>query len=250
MIRSKKTRVDRGWKLAGFFVAQYNPKYVYVHKAHVMALHPSMDVRNNAEFYAVAEPVVESGRTMLQYYRLFHLWQAVESTRHLRHAIAEIGTYKGGSAYFLAGAAKALVGEELPVYVFDTFEGHPENVDRELEPLQKPQTFNDTSYEDVKNYLSDFALTKVYKGEVSESLKTLPEETYSVVHIDVDIYQGTLDCLKYFGPRLASGGVMVVDDYGVRSCPGVDKAVKEFLVNNPDFYSWDLRTEQLILLKR
>jgi hypothetical protein len=47
------------------------------------------------------------------------------------------------------------------------------------------------------------------------------------VHIDVDLYQPTRDSLAFFYPRLVKGGVIVMDDYGFKTCPGATRAAEE-----------------------
>jgi hypothetical protein len=55
------------------------------------------------------------------------------------------------------------------------------------------------------------------------------------VHIDVDVLPATDFCLRFFAPRLSRGAAIVVDDYGVATCPGVKKAVDSFIADSPDF---------------
>jgi hypothetical protein len=43
--------------------------------------------------------------------------------------------------------------------------------------------------------------------------------------VDVDLHDPTYDSLDYFFPRLASGGVIVSDDY---AWPGCRKAIETF----------------------
>ena len=105
------------------------------------------------------------------------------------------------------------------------------------------------SYDDVREYLSPFSRLDVHKGDVSLALPHLPESRYRLVHIDTDLYQPTVDCLDYFGDRMSPGGVVVIDDYASRKCPGVPKAVSEYMARTDRFQTWDLRTEQLILIK-
>jgi len=57
-------------------------------------------------------------------------------------------------------------------------------------------------------------------------------ETFRLVHIDVDLYQPTMDSLAFFYPRLSNSGVIVLDDYGFTTCPGAYKAVKTFMSEN------------------
>jgi len=52
------------------------------------------------------------------------------------------------------------------------------------------------------------------------------------VHIDVDLYEPTLDSLNFFYPKLVKDGVIVCDDYGITQFPGAKKAVDEFLEKN------------------
>lgn len=206
--------------------------------------------RPSPEFFQVADPVVKTERTLLGYDRLYVFWQAINNVQDLTGGVAEIGSYRGGSAYFIASTFLAVTGEEADFHVFDTFEGHPADKITESDPFHKAGQFNTTNFDDVKAYLSPFKKLHVHKGEVSSSLPHLAESMYRLVHIDTDLYQPTLDCLDYFGARLNSGGVVVLDDYASKKCPGVPKAVVEYLARTEGFEAWDLRTEQLMLIKR
>jgi hypothetical protein len=206
--------------------------------------------RPTPEFLNLAEPVVRSERTLLGYDRLYVFWQAIRNLASVPGAVAEIGTYRGGSAYFIASAFAATTGGEVPLRVFDTFEGHPARAVSEHDPFHPAGKFKDNSYDDVREYLSPFSRVQIYRGDVLEALPRLDESAYRLVHVDTDLYQPTLACLDYFGPRLSSGGVFVIDDYASRKCPGVPKAVVEYLDRTTGFQVWDMRTEQLMLVKR
>jgi O-methyltransferase len=54
------------------------------------------------------------------------------------------------------------------------------------------------------------------------------------VHIDVDIYQSVSDCCAFFYPRMLAGAIMILDDYGFVTCPGVKPAVDAFLADKPE----------------
>jgi glycosyltransferase involved in cell wall biosynthesis len=202
-------------------------------------------------FTELARPVVDSGRTMLSLPRLFTLYNAVANSVRPDTAVAEVGTFRGGTAYFLASAIRERLGQEAPLYVFDTFEGHPENkVSEDVEPEQAVGSFSETSAQDVREYLSDFERVQVIEGEAVASLRGLEEQTFSLVHLDVDLYLPTLEFLRYFMPRLAPGGAIVVDDYGAPSCPGIARAIDEFLAERDDVQRWPMLTEQAVLLRR
>jgi hypothetical protein len=248
----------------GFFVARYRPGYVYVRESQLRnsklvpkkpRVEPPKTTFNTLDedrFYVLASRVIADGRTYLAQDRLYVLWQAVRNVHSLCLPVAEVGSYRGGSAFFLAKAFQVLAGEEMPVHIFDTFEGLPDKTSPESDGYyhHMPGKFVDADYESVKAYLSEFRKLEIHKGEFSERAKTLPEMRFSLVHSDVDIYQSTLDCLQYFGPRLASGGMIIVDDYGAPTCPGVNQAVTEYLRSTNEFYAWHPLSEQLVLLKR
>ena len=61
------------------------------------------------------------------------------------------------------------------------------------------------------------------------------------VHLDLDIYQSTLDALGFFYPRLTKGGILISHDYRRLSAPGVKKAFQEFFANKvePVVLLWD-----------
>lgn len=211
-----------------------------------------MEFRPDEEFFALADAVIGPGRTSLGYDRLYVFWQAVRNLERVDGNAAEIGSYRGGSAFFIASALQAITGAEVRLDVFDTFEGHPQDALSERDTYHRTETglFEETSYEDVKSYLARFSQTHVHKGDVLLALRRLPDASYRLVHIDTDLYLPTKACLEYFGARLSSGGIVVVDDYSSPNCPGVREAAVEYLEGRSDYHVWDQRTKQLVLVKR
>jgi macrocin-O-methyltransferase TylF-like protien len=208
------------------------------------------DYRPGPAFFELADPVVRRKQTLLRYDALYVFWQVIHNLTAVPGQIAEIGAYRGGSAFFIASVCAAAIAGDVPFDVFDTFEGHPENAVSEHDPDQNVGHFNATSYDDVRAYLSRFAQVRVHKGDILTLLPGLGEAQYRLVHIDTDLYLPTKRCLEYFGPRLSSNGVFVLDDYGSGKCEGVRTAVHEYLQETDAFQVWDMRTEQLLLVKR
>lgn len=206
--------------------------------------------RPHADFFAVADPVVAGGRTMLGFDRLYVVWQAIRNLSTVPGDAAEVGTYQGGSAYFIADALRAHQIAGVTLHVFDTFEGHPASAITESDPGQDASHFAATSYEDVREYLSPFSNVALHRGNVLETLPGLPEARYRLLHLDTDLYLPTRTCLEYFEPRLSSGAVVVLDDYSAKRCEGVRDAVDDYLSRSNAFQAWDLRTEQLMLVRR
>lgn len=162
--------------------------------------------------------------TMLERDRLFTLWQYARQAKVLSGAMAQVGVFRGGSARLIA---YAIEGNARPFYVFDTFKGMPK-VDESID-LHREGDFIDTSIEKVKEKFSDAKNVVFCQGVFPSTADTAKNEKFSFVYIDVDIYQSTLDSLKFFYPRMLSGGFIVFDDYMGKNTPGVKKALDEFL---------------------
>ena len=195
----------------------------------------ALEFRPDQPFFDVADVVQASGKTLLGYDRLYTFWQAIRNLHSVPGGAAEVGSYRGGSAWFIASALRAQLGEDLPFHVFDTFAGHPAAAISGQDTFHEPGNFSGTSFDAVREYLSPFPQIVFHRGDVLDSLPQLPEAVYRLVHLDTDLYLPTKACLEYFEPRLSRGGVIVLDDY----LEGADV-----------FQAWDMRTEQLMLVKR
>jgi O-methyltransferase len=204
--------------------------------------------RQDARFLAASTAVAR--RTKLDEDRLWILWQAAWNTAPLELPMLEAGSYRGGSAWFLARAAEERLGHELPLDAIDTFEGHPQEVITESDhEYHGPGRFGGVDYERVCEYLSEFALATVHKGEFSAVAPTLAHDGYGLAHLDMDLYQPTRQALAFCASRMPAGAVVVVDDYGSPKCPGIEQAVNEFLAAEPGFQPWHPHTEQAVLVR-
>ena len=156
------------------------------------------------------------------------LMMAVERTQKISGDIAEVGTYKGASAKLIAEARGSSSGKSL--YLFDTFEGLPE-----LQDIDRSH-FSDKQFvageEDVARYLSSYPDVFLYKGIFPQTAAPVAAKSFSLVHLDVDLYQSTKESLEFFYPRMARGGVIISHDY--MTAPGVRKAVDEYMANKPE----------------
>jgi macrocin-O-methyltransferase TylF-like protien len=237
----------------GYFVAKARDDCVYVPRKRVAddKATPLILDRDLEVFFEIADKVVSDGCTMMPYERLFTLWQALVNTRHIGGSgMAEIGVWRGGSSYLLAQGRKRLTGMEAPLISIDTFEGHPgDTLDAELDPHQRAGGFAATSVKRVRRYLAEFSACEVVQGEATKVLPSLSNRSYFLVHIDTDIHASTAECLRYFHSRLVPGGIIVVDDFGAKRCPGVAKAVHDHLPNMGDCQVWQMRCEQCIITK-
>jgi len=161
------------------------------------------------------------GKTLVDYLRCYILYQASMSSQDVSGHVAEVGVYKGGTAYLFA---RTLGNRKL--HLFDTFSGMPEA--DPIKDLHRKGDFADATFDDVKEFLKEFAgQVHFHPGFFLDTTRDLAE-IWSLVHVDADIYRSVLDSAAYFWPKLATGGIMIFDDYGFPSCPGAKMAVDEY----------------------
>lgn len=201
-------------------------------------------------FRRVAKMAEKDARTLLGRDRLWILWQAVRNVAPLGLPIAEVGSYRGGSAGFLARAWEEQTGTPVSLDAIDTFEGHPEGrfSDHDSE-VHGTGLFGDTSFDDVRGYLARWPGVRVHQGEFGAIKGVLTAPSYGLAHIDVDLYEASLETLLFFDARLPLGGIMVLDDYDARKCPGVRAAAEAFVAQRPHYAGWHAHTEQFVLTK-
>ncbi len=158
--------------------------------------------------------------------RFFNFWFQVErlKSENVQGAFAELGVYQGHTAEILH-----LMDQEREIHLFDTFEGFTQK-DLENETgkaaTYTKHNFADTSIERVKAKLKSDKFV-FHKGYFPESTKSLQPQKYSLVSMDVDLYNPTKAGLEYFYPLLQKGGVLLIHDHKP-DWPGIMKAVEEF----------------------
>ena len=137
-------------------------------------------------------------------------------------ASAEVGVFKGGSALLIK-----LLRDEKTLYLFDTFGGMPFQGEGDR---HRVGDFADTSASLVNELLEGWHRTRFCPGIFPQTAANVaPDEKFGFVHVDGDQYQTTRDALEYFYPRLITGGILAFDDFKFENCPGVEKALVEFM---------------------
>ena len=144
--------------------------------------------------------------------------------------MAEVGVYKGNTAFLLAQTARKA---GRTAYLFDTFEGF-QKADLTGVDAGRPIEFSDTSLSAVRSFVGTKNVEFV-SGRFPESIANVRDDLhFSIVHIDCDLYQPFYASLVYFYPRLARGGFLIMHDYSGLAWQGVEKAVDEFFVDKPE----------------
>ncbi len=212
---------------------------------HLSGAGKKLDLQELEGFSEIARAIMADGRTGMIYDRLYTLWQAVRAAPPGKPVI-ELGAYRGGSARFIAETLQA-VGRTPPFYACDTFVGPPQT-DPAIDVFHREtDKFETVSAEATAQYLSGYPDLRLIAGDIAQTSAQLSHESFGFVHVDVNVYPATAHCLRFFAPRLADHALMVIDDYGFVTCPGVKRAADEFVAEFPQFRLWHLLTGQAIL---
>jgi O-methyltransferase len=141
---------------------------------------------------------------------------------------AECGVWIGVSSWFICDFFK---GTAKTHHGFDSFEGlgAPSGVDGPYWKAGDLASAEDVAHQTLAGF--DYRL---YKGWIPDRFEEVEALDFSFLHIDVDLHQPTLDSLRFFYPRMASGGIMLFDDYGFITCPGVTHAIDDFFSDKPE----------------
>jgi hypothetical protein len=149
----------------------------------------------------------------------YQIFMAVKRTEKIAGDLAEVGVYKGGSAKLIRESDR-----DKKLHLFDTFDGLPR-----VGEIDKPFFYEGqfaASLEDVKTYLKDYKYIYFHKGLFPDSAGPVENKNFSFVHLDVDTYESTINCLQFFYQRMNQGGIIISHDY--INAPGVRKAFDEF----------------------
>lgn len=183
--------------------------------------------------------------------RCYTLLAAARSVRAIEGDFAECGTRYGKSSRFLLSGAGRDSTKRL--FVFDSFEGLSDPVaDDALSSGDAAWTKGDLAVPEdvVRRNLSDFGdRVRLHKGWIPDRFGEVAEERFSLVHVDVDLYEPTMAAVAFFYPRVNSGGVILCDDYGSADCPGAKKAIDAFFADKPENVI-GLTSGQSLVIKR
>lgn len=158
--------------------------------------------------------------------RMDYIKKYVEQTLELPGIIAEAGVSGGDSA-----KAICEVKGDKGLRLFDTFTGLPEE---KFIPVDTASAFNKryiypnayaVPIERVKERLSEYPNVYFHKGLIPDTFKGLEDMSYCFVHLDLDLYQSTLDALNYFLPRTHPYGVIMIHNY--QDFLGVRHAIRD-----------------------
>jgi len=173
------------------------------------------------------------------------LAQAVEYavSRPVPGAFVECGVWRGGSMMTVALTLLRLGVTDRELYLFDTFEGMPEPGEEDVKQGGRHasevlrNSGRDSSvwaiagFDEVRDSVqgTGYPEDKIHfvQGGVEETVPEHAPAEIALLRLDTDWYASTKHELVHLYPRLAPGGVLIIDDYAYWR--GARQAVDEYV---------------------
>ena len=167
--------------------------------------------------------------TLVSTDRLCNLIKYSQLVAPLKGYMASFGVYMGGSLEVLAK-----YNPTVDIFGIDSFAGLPK--ENESIDFHREGEFSEgVNYHNIAGYFKMlYNNVRIVRGFSPDVFKYFDNNVrFSFVEIDVDLYQSVLDGLDFFMPRMLKGGIIIIDDYKVRSTPGSEKAIDDFFEDHP-----------------
>ena len=184
--------------------------------------------------------IIKKDKPLLLPSELFLIYAFAQTQTLVAGDFAEVGVCRGGTAKVICEAK-----QNKTLHLFDTFAGLPETEAIDHEVNFRSEMFA-ASLAEVKKQLAKYKNVRFYKGIFPQTSTPARNKKFAFVHLDVDLYRGTKDCLQFFYPRMSRGGMIVSHDYDMR---GVKKAFDEFFADKREVVT-QLAMTQALVVKR
>jgi hypothetical protein len=163
----------------------------------------------------------------------YNLYRSIEYiARHkIEGDIVECGVFLGGAVLAMSEFAWQRGLRDRAFYLYDTFAGFPPGTS-EVDARGKEVAFS--AHENFCDQVRQVVGLSSYPadqfqfvvGPVEQTLRQTRPEKIALLRLDTDYYESTRVELNELYPRLSSGGVLIVDDYG--SFKGARRATDEY----------------------
>jgi O-methyltransferase len=161
----------------------------------------------------------------------------------------ECGVYKGGYAMAAMDYINFHAQGRL-YYLLDTFEGlsagHLTETEKKAGLLSTYKNYEE-SYEAVLKTFKNYP-TRIIRGTVPETLPECKAEKIAFLSIDMNCTEPEIAALRFFWPKLVSGGIVLHDDYGFAAHIEQKRAVDQLAVEL-GFSVLSLPTGQAVIIK-
>lgn len=160
------------------------------------------------------------------------LW-AASHARRLPGDFVECGVNRG----FLSAAVMAhLQWEKVDkqFYLFDTFAGldKAQLSPEEVQSIWKTfSTIYPDCFAEAQKTFQRYPNARLVRGSVPDTLATVPIERVAYLSIDMNCVKPEVAALDYFWPKLVTGAVVLLDDYGHRGHERQKEAIDRLMAS-------------------
>lgn len=184
----------------------------------------------------------------LAHYELF------KKIYELPGVIIDLGVFRGSSTFTWAKLCEIFCPTDVKkqIYGFDTFEGFP-SISKEdgIEDIIQdkvvggyssgPSVERDIKLAieamDVERHISEVPRIQLIKGDACKTIPKFVDEygnglRIALLNLDLDLYEPTKVALEYFMPYMVKGGIIIADEYAVKTFGGESKAIDEWFIKN------------------
>lgn len=117
-------------------------------------------------------------------------------------------------------------------YLFDTFEGIPEeqiaDEERALNIQCKNQTIYKECYEIAEANFEPYPNARLVRGRVPDTLSSVDTGRVCYLSIDMNIVAPEIAAIRHFWDKLVPGAPVILDDYGFAAHAPQKRAMDEF----------------------
>lgn len=174
--------------------------------------------------------------TMIGLKRLDNLQYCVEQVlkSSVLGDLIETGVWRGGAAIFMKAVLRAYGDTTRNVWVADSFAGlppsdvvnYPHDAAIDLSGYSVLAVSRAQVESNFRRYRQLDDRVRFLEGWFKDTLPSAPIERLSVLRLDGDLYESTIQALDALYPKLSVGGFVIVDDYG--AVPGCRTAIEDY----------------------
>lgn len=172
---------------------------------------------------------------------------AVSHAKNLEGDFVECGVYRGNLAMFNLTYLDFAKMKNRKYYLFDTFCGLDKDWSTEEEYEYWKEKYPNT-YEFVKKSFEKYPNVIITKGTVPLSLSKVNIKKVAYLSIDMNCVLPEKKALEFFWPKMVSGGIIVLDDYGWPGSEG-EKLVMDKFALSKGVKIFSVPTGQGIIIK-
>ncbi len=189
------------------------------------------NIRSDFDFQEALDRV--DGRTIVRQDKLANLFLLIKFfSTHLPFGhIVEFGSFKGGSAIFMASLAQRFL-PNVQVLAFDTFAGMPPT-DKTVD-AHNAGDFQGVDLPELRQYVEYIGLGNLHfvQGRFEDTAPHAVRELKktALCHIDCDIRSAIQSAYDATQPYMVPGGYWVFDDPLEATCLGAMEAVEDLLI--------------------